>query len=249
MDRVNNLIKYMSVLLLLGGLIAPAHAAPPSSFSKSKKILNTQVYNDQKISFYCGCAYQTAEITNRNGTLRNKEAVNHSSCDYEPRKSPKRAKYVEWEHVVPAHHLGHQLQCWQDGGRKACRKDPEFRVMVADLHNLVPVIGEVNGDRSNFRFGMIAGEPRRYGDCDFEVDFKQRVAEPAENVRGDIARRYFYMRDTYNIKLSKQQTKLLTAWSRLDPVSEWECERDRRIEAIQGHGNSYVKVGCVELAE
>ncbi|MDO6469820.1 endonuclease [Neptunomonas phycophila] len=53
--------------------------------------------------------------------------------------------------------------------------------MVTDLHNLVPSVGELNGDRSNFRFGMIPNEPRAYGQCDFEVNFKNRRAEPPTN--------------------------------------------------------------------
>ncbi len=35
--------------------------------------------------------------------------------------------------------------------------------MEADLHNLVPAVGEINGDRSNYRFGMISGERYRCG--------------------------------------------------------------------------------------
>jgi len=47
-------------------------------------------------------------------------------------------------HVVPAWEFGHQLQCWQDGGRKNCGKNnPQFKKMEADLHNLVPAVGAV----------------------------------------------------------------------------------------------------------
>lgn len=42
---------------------------------------------------------------------------------------------------------------------------------------------------------MIPNESRAYGQCDFEVDFKDRRAEPPANRQGDIARIYFYMRD------------------------------------------------------
>lgn len=130
---------------------------------------------------------------------------------------------------MPAHHFGQHLQCWRDGGRKNCKKDPTFNKMEGDMMNLVPAIGEVNGDRSNFKYGMIEGEPRIYGQCDFEVDFKAKVAEPAPNIRGDIARIYFYMSDTYKINLSKQQRQLMEAWDKADPVDEWERERNERI--------------------
>ena len=113
--------------------------------------------------------------------------------------------------------------------------------MEGDLHNLVPAIGELNADRSNYRFGMIEGEKRRYGQCDFEVEFKAKKAEPPEAVRGDIARTYFYMADRYGLKLSKYQRKLLGVWGRSDPVDNWERERNQAIDEIQGNGNSYIQ--------
>lgn len=241
---MNYSFKAICIPLVVVLCTSLAYASPPSSFAKSKKHLNLEVYHDQKVSFYCGCSYKTIEVTNKSGKKRRKEAVDHESCGYEPRKNARRATFIEWEHIVPAWKFGHQLKCWQDGGRKNCRKDPVFKVMEADMFNLVPAIGEANGDRSNYRFGMIEGESRRYGACDFEVDFKQKVAEPTKSVRGDIARAYFYMRDQYGIKLSKQQIKLLTVWGKVDPVSLWECERDRRIEFIQGNSNSFVKANC-----
>jgi deoxyribonuclease-1 len=112
--------------------------------------------------------------------------------------------------------------------------------MEADLHNLRPAIGEINGDRSNFRFATLEGEERRYGSCDFEVDFKGRKAEPRPEIRGDIARTYFYMRDQYGLTLSRQQTQLLVAWNRQDPVGEQERTISHRTAAIQGNANHYV---------
>jgi len=112
--------------------------------------------------------------------------------------------------------------------------------MEADLHNLVPAIGEANGDRSNYSFAMLEGEPRAYGSCDFEVNFKARKAEPAPEVRGNIARTYFYMRDQYGLKISKKQTQLFHAWSKLDPVDDWEVIKNKRITEVQGNTNPYV---------
>ena len=112
--------------------------------------------------------------------------------------------------------------------------------MEADLHNLVPAVGEINGDRSNYRFGTISGKRRRYGACDFEVDFKGRVAEPRPEIRGDIARIYFYMAATYGIRLSRRQRRLFEAWGRQDPVDAGELERERRIGEIGGAGNLFV---------
>lgn len=137
--------------------------------------------------------------------------------------------------------FGRQRQCWQDGGRDNCRRnDTVFRMAEADLHNLVPAIGEVNGDRSNMRFGMVNTPVHEYGACDVSVSFEERTFQPPPHHRGDIARTYWYMRDTYGIEISRQQQQLFTAWANLDPMDEWELERNRRIAAIQGNGNPYV---------
>jgi len=108
------------------------------------------------------------------------------------------------------------------------------------MHNLRPAIGELNGDRSNYRFSMIEGEPRLYGHCDFEVSFKSKKAEPPEEKRGDIARTYFYMADRYGLNLSSQQQQLFNAWSNSDPVDTWEHERNSMIERIQGNSNHFI---------
>lgn len=207
-----------------------AVADRPSSFYSAKKVLDKTVYQGRQVSFYCGCDY--AEAPNPNKPSKTRLTPDAQSCGLKPRKNANRAGRIEWEHVVPAWEFGHQLQCWQEGGRRACKKDPRFKAMESDMMNLVPAVGELNGDRSNFRYGMIEGEPRAYGRCDFEVDFKQRVAEPPAQVRGDIARIYFYMAETYGLKISRKQQQLFDAWNRQDPVDAWERERTRRIENI-----------------
>lgn len=222
---------------LLAGLLFPALAlaAPPSSFSKAKKIA-VGIYRDHPVSFYCGCDIE----------WHGKKGIpDLESCGYEVRKQPKRASRIEWEHVVPAWQFGHQLQCWQDGGRKNCGKNPQFRRMEADLHNLTPAIGEVNGDRSNFSFRPWNGDlGAHYGQCDMKVDFKSRRADPPPASRGAIARIYLYMSDQYPFRLSRQQRQLMEAWDRQYPASQWECERDRRIAAIQNNHNPYVLRAC-----
>lgn len=206
-----------------------------SSFKQAKK-LAAKIYKDNRVTFYCGCEYTE------------KRLVKRGKCGYKPRQNKKRGERIEWEHVVPAHAFGHTRQCWREPesferckkksgkyyrGRKCCNKvDPVFRAMAADLNNLVPTIGELNGDRSNFRFGMIEGESRKYGACDFEVDFKARVVEPAPSVRGDIARIYYYMEKLYGVPISNKQRKLFDVWSRHDPSSMWEKEKSTRTQNL-----------------
>jgi deoxyribonuclease-1 len=163
------------------------------------------------------------------------------SCGYEVRKQETRAKRTEWEHIVPAWTFGHQRQCWQQGGRKNCvATDKVFRAMEADLFNLYPSVGEVNGDRSNFNYGMTAGVSAQYGACQTRIDFSSRTAEPRNEVKGLVARTTFYMFDRYNLNMSRQQQQLLMAWSKQYPATTWERKRNDRIAQIVGYSNPFV---------
>ncbi len=141
---------------------------------------------------------------------------------------------------MPAENFGKHLPCWQDGGRKACEKDPVFSKMEADMHNLVPSIGELNADRSNLRYGADKPKTGMYGECKFEVNFDANRTYVRDEIKGDVARAYFYMSNTYNINLSDQERKLMEVWDKQDPIDEWEIEKNKRIEKIQGK-NTYIK--------
>gem|GEM_PF-87606 len=203
------------------------------SFSKSKRLLGREVYTSHLLAFYSGCRYRL---------VKKKFVPVASSCGFKYRKNKNRSERIEWEHVVPAWHFGHQLRCWQDGGRLHCRNNNEqFQRMEADMHNLVPAIGEINGDRSNYKFSMIGGEKRVYGQpVNMEILSGERTAEPPENVHGDIARTYFYMMDRYEMRISDQQKQLFIAWNNSDPVDNWEREKNLLVKDLQGDENNYV---------
>ncbi|MFW2611446.1 endonuclease [Aliarcobacter butzleri] len=200
------------------------------SFSESKKLLK-EIYKDHQTTFYCGCKYNPLDKDNM---------IDRNSCGYVPRneltkkgKENERANRIEWEHIMPAENFGRHLACWKDGGRKACSKDPIFNKMEADMHNLVPAIGELNADRSNFRYGADKPKVGMYGECKFEVDFDANRAYVRDEIKGDIARAYLYMSKAYNINLSDQERKLMEAWNKQDPIDEWEIEKNKRIENIK----------------
>lgn len=231
------MVRFFSFFLMSALLSLSAHAGAPETFRQAKTAMK-KVYADNPVTAYCNCQYKK---------VGKKLVPEPKTCGYEPRKpitrsgKPNaRAERIEWEHVMPAWVFGHQMQCWQTGGRKGCKGNPKFERMEADMRNLVPAIGELNGDRSNYRMGEIAGEARVYGACNFEVDFKQRVVEPPESFKGDVARTYFYMSNRYGLRLSKQQIKLFEAWDRMDPVSSWEMLREARIRKFQGGENPFV---------
>lgn len=197
-------------------------------FRKAKEVLPL-VYAGAETDFYCGCPYKG-------------KTVDLKACGYVPRKNAQRASRIEWEHVVPAWVIGHQRQCWQHGGRKNCTaKDPVYAKAEGDLVNLVPSVGEVNGDRSNFGYGVWTSAPvSQYGQCQTAIDFKRRIAQPRPEVRGEIARIQMYMSETYGLRLGSQDRRLFCAWAARYPVTKREQARNRRAAALQGSANRYV---------
>ncbi|SEI85416.1 deoxyribonuclease-1 [Azotobacter beijerinckii] len=221
------------ILSLLSGIALAVAGAlfsdirPPGTFGAAKKLAQ-EIHADDPLTFYCGCRYRDNRI-------------DLASCGYRPRQNPQRAGRLEWEHVVPAWVIGHQRQCWKTGGRDNCSaNDPVFARAEADLHNLVPEIGEVNGDRSNFGFAMLDKAPDQYGQCRMVVDFQARKAMPREEVRGAVARTYLYMHDRYKLRMAKQDRQLYEAWNRQYPVTEQERRRNQKVACQMGWGNPYV---------
>jgi deoxyribonuclease-1 len=217
------------------------------SFNKAKKMLERKVYQDHRVTIYCGAIFDAKKnIEMPDGFVTTTYL--------------KRAKKVEWEHVVPAENFGRAFSEWRNGhsecvnskgksfkGRKCAEKiNTEYRYMQADMHNLFPAIGAVNALRSNYNFTMLPSEKSDFGSCDMLID--NRKAQPPIAARGIIARTYMYMEDTYpKYKMSKQQSRLMNVWDKQDPVSIWECKRSMRIEELQGNANEVVNSRCLSV--
>lgn len=233
-NNISGKKKYISlvVLLVLFALLLFKSMQPMQTFHETKGILTTiWHYNNFTTEFYCKAPFRITEngiklIESSNYTprrpLTKKQTINE------------RTRIIEFEHIMPAHNFGQHLSCWQKGGRKACKNDKTFSRMEADPHNLVPAIGEINGDRSNFRYAeapknIVYGQ---YGNCKVYTDFKAKRFYPANYSKGLIARTYLYMSKTYNIRLSEQERKLMEAWDKMYPKDEYEMARDRAISQI-----------------
>lgn len=255
MNRMRNLLVRSVVMTaavvglagtatVFAGEAAASGNTSNESFSQAKKLLERKVYADYRITFYCGADFDAK----KNITLPE---------GFTTPKHEKRAHRVEWEHIVPAENFGRLFPEWREGadvcvdskgrpfkGRKCAEKaNREFRLMQADMHNLVPAIGAVNALRSNYRFTMLPDVKPTFGTCPMKVD-KERV-EPPEHARGAIARTAKYMTLAYpKYRLSRQEAQLFDAWDRMYPVDAWECERERRIARIQGNENPVVREAC-----
>ncbi|MGL6121976.1 MAG: endonuclease, partial [Shewanella sp.] len=203
-----------------------------------------KVYQDHRETLYCAAAFDAK------GNISPPKGFTSST-------HAKRAKKIEWEHVVPAENFGRAFPEWRDGhpqcidskgksfkGRNCAEKmNAEYRYMQADMHNLFPAIGSVNALRSNYNFTLLPNAASDFGSCDMRIDNKQ--AQPPERARGRIARTYFYMEQTYSkYSMSKQQRQLMTAWDKQFPVDIEECRRAKQISAIQLNDNKIVNERC-----
>jgi len=210
-----------------------------SSFQEAKQIM-ANIYTGHEQTLYCGCRYSG-------------QAIDLQSCGYDVKNNFNRARRLEWEHVVPASLFGKAFREWHAGhtrcvskkgrtyrGRRCVRKvSRQFQFLEADLYNLYPAVGEVNGLRSNFAMALLPGEPREFGSCDVEI--KDKKIEPRPSIRGDIARTYFYMNWAYPNQVNISHTaRLLKTWDRKDPVDNWERERTERIKKFQGNSNPFI---------
>lgn len=205
--------------------------AAPADFDAAKRIAQ-KIYSDEVADFYCNCQIRW---------VGGKGQPDLRSCGYQVRKNGPRAQRIEWEHVVPAQQFGVGRACWRQGGREQCGyTDQTFRQMEADLFNLKPALGEVNGDRAHFRFAELPEIPAQHGACPVRIDFKRQLAQPRAEIRGDIARIYFYMADRYQLKLSDAEQQLFLRWHQQDPVDDRELALMRRTAQHMGHQNEFV---------
>ena len=239
-------MKSISISLITLLIFSAASSANQKidSFSKAKRLLENQVYNNHRTSLYCGAAFDV-----------NKKVT--APIGFTTSKYVKRAKKIEWEHVLPAENFGRTFSEWRDGhkmcvnskgvsfkGRRCAEKvNTEYRFMQADMFNLYPAIGAVNALRSNYNFTMLPGVKSDFGSCAMKVEGGK--AEPPAAARGRIARTYLYMENTYKrYSMSNSQRQLMNAWDKLYPVDAWECARAEKISNLQENKNYVVKSRC-----
>ncbi|TLD81092.1 deoxyribonuclease [Helicobacter sp. MIT 05-5293] len=222
-------MRFVFRLVILGALglllcacagkqISPQNT--PKNFAQSKAFLK-KAYKEHQFTqeFYCGVEFDTDTL----------KII--SSDRYTPRnaltkqgKPNIRAQRIEFEHIMPAHRFGGNLPCWKNGGRKACQKDKKFVQMESDIRNLLPAIGEINADRSNYAYD----EPpaniayTQYGKCLVYTDFKAKRFYPADYSKGLIARVYLYMSAHYGITLTPAEKRLMQQWDKRYPPNEYE---------------------------
>lgn len=228
-----------------------------------KREIADKVYYDHRETLYCGAKYDKfKQIAPLKGfKMPDINKVDFKVYDITEQDLQKRAKRMEWEHIVPAENFGRTFREWSVGhkncvsrkgktfkGRSCAEQESEeFRYMYADMYNLYPSIGAVNFLRANFNFTQFNEHdnvPYLFGCCKMKISHNR--AEPRDEVKGLIARTYFYMEQTYpRYKIGEPMRGILQAWDKKYPLNKWECQRAFRIEKVQGNPNEVIKSACV----
>ncbi|MBQ8707600.1 MAG: endonuclease [Succinivibrionaceae bacterium] len=150
--------KSASCALLALSLLALPAPALCYDFSEAKPILgaiyasSSATSDGARQSLYCRCPMEFRKQRPVSADLK--------ACGYQIREDQERANRIEWEHIVPAYRLGGKMECWKNGGREMCRRNLNFAEMEGDMHNIFPVIGEVNKDRRHYDFEIWMDDAR-----------------------------------------------------------------------------------------
>lgn len=140
-----------------------------------------------------------------------------------------------------------------------------------DLNHLYPSEANANMAKSNYPLGVVdTNEAIKFSNGVTTVGYPitgqgggcQYVFEPDDQYKGDFARTYFYMvtcyqdltwKYTYMVSQNTYPTltgwaaKMLLEWSRQDPVSQKELDRNEMVYSIQNNRNPFID--HPELAE
>jgi endonuclease I len=130
-----------------------------------------------------------------------------------------------------------------------------------DLNHLYPADGPANTAKSNYPLGEVStatfdnGVTKVGYAVSGEGGGASYVFEPADQYKGDFARTYFYMVTCYQdytwrytymatnstyLSLTNWAINLLLKWSREDPVSDKEKNRNEAVYKIQNNRNPFI---------
>ncbi len=141
--------------------------------------------------------------------------------------------------------------------------------MYSDAFHVMPADKKVNGVRGNLAYGLVgnasftSSNGTKIGNCIApNYPYSLNVIEPSDELKGDIARNYFYMATCYEDFIGSWQTiapdgdtvldgsndkvfeqwylELMYNWNIADPVSQKEIDRNNAIYVAQRNRNPYI---------
>ena len=146
----------------------------------------------------------------------------------------KKTALLAASHIYPSQQVRDHLQC---GTKRQClRSDDRYNRIISDLHNIVPADSYFEFKRKGAKFGRL-DESIEANNCGIRK--KLHILDPPDEIKGDIARILFYMKDQYELPLNTH-LPLLKQWHEGDPPSDEEISRNIMISEYQGNENQFV---------
>lgn len=118
----------------------------------------------------------------------------------------------------------------------------------SDLHHIRPTDPTLNSTRGNKPYGEVTNGTlaKMANGANSNCYYSSSYFEPQDAAKGDCARIIFYLltryneSDSYAITQVAQSYKMLLEWNELDPVDQWEMNRNDVTESIQGNRNPFI---------
>lgn len=257
-------MKFKHLLLLIGLLVS---CTPVRSYDK------TTYYGSANGK--SGASLKTA----LHGIIRNPSVTSYDGLIDAYRKTDTRADGCvrDWySNTTHFHHGTDKAGSYQKEGDVYNREHSvpqswfsKASPMKSDIVHVIPTDGYVNNRRSSFPFGEVGSVTyqsnngySKLGSCKTS-GYSGTVFEPNDEVKGDIARIYFYMVTCYEDKatgwghsvfssskypgLESWVLSMMMRWAKQDPVDAVETARNEAVMEVQGNRNPFVDFPGLEV--
>ncbi len=168
-------------------------------------------------------------------------AIKDVYCDREVNQNEFPAGGTPSPNKVPSHDVVNTEHTWP---QSRFNKQLDIGEQKADLHHLFPTDSQINSIRGSFKFGEVQKDLNvlkcsgpRFGTPSYS---SERVFEPPQVHKGNVARALFYFSVKYKLAIEKNEEVILRKWHNEDPVDEEERLRNDEIEQVQHSRNPFI---------
>lgn len=259
-----NLSKYISAD---GTYTIGVQAVASGSYNVDSEIVTVSYTHEDKNISYTGSYYDKTNLNVSGNELKNNlrslitNTHKHTTTYEELKKfTPKSdASLTNPSKVVLIYSRKEVQGTWSDGGYYWNREHVWPKSLGgfgtsgagADLHHLRPEDPVVNSTRNNFPFGEVKSGNKVKMSSQNGGEYTDNYLgggyfEPQDCAKGDVARILLYLitryanLETKGITVVAQSMKMILEWNELDPVDEWEMQRNDVTEGYQGNRNPFI---------
>ena len=138
---------------------------------------------------------------------------------------------------------------WPRARLDSDRSSRLYEHQQSDIHHLAPSRPSANSLRGSLPFGEVVRDANRSAEPSVEGRDERgdRVFEPQDSSKGDIARVLFYMSIRWGLNITGVEEMYLRQWHNADPVSLDEQAKNDERANIQGNRNPFID--CPNLVD